>query len=268
MKQIHKKVLIGTLSAALLLGGGFVLQHNQVFADETAKATPAAQKDTFKDRNHKGFEGHGPVKGGFEFGKGPQDYAAILGINPSVLKEEIKQGKTLAQIALDKANLTEEALLGKLTEAETKKIDDALSAGKIKQEQADKLKSGLVERLKKVVEAKPKTMNFKGAPSPGQRPGAMPGGIWGNPQEIAKVLGITAEELNSERKAGKSLAEIAQAKGITEDELIAKLKDSLTDELKSFVERKGGEHPIAPPRHDGQKHVGKPGASPNPTEKK
>ncbi|GGI46980.1 hypothetical protein GCM10008018_19870 [Paenibacillus marchantiophytorum] len=260
MKQLHKKMVIGTLAAGLLVGGGFALQHNQVFANETSTATSAPKKDTFQDRNHKGFEGHGPVKGGFEFGKGPQDYAAILGIDPSVLKEQIKLGKTLVEIAKEKANLTEDELLSKLTASETKKIDDALSAGKIKQEQADKLKSGLAERLKKAIEAKPRVMDFKGKPNQGPRPGSMPGGIWGDPHQLAAMLGITEDELNSERKAGKSIAEIAAAKGITEDQLIAKLKDSLTDELKSFVERKGGERPSAPPHNEGPKqHHDKPG---------
>ncbi|SDN41006.1 hypothetical protein SAMN04487897_102822 [Paenibacillus sp. yr247] len=263
MKLIHKKLLVGTMAAGLLIGGGLVLQHNQVFADETGTATPAPKKDTLKDRNHKSSEGRVSAKGSFEIGKGGAlDFASILGIEQSVLKEEIKQGKTLVQIAQDKANLSEEALLNKLTEAETKKIDEALTAGKIKQQQADKLKSSLAERLKKIVEAKPKAIEFKGAPGP--RGGSKPGGIWGDPHKIAVVLGITDEELSTQRKTGKSLAEIAQDKGITEDQLIAKLKDSLTDELKSFVERKGGVHPTKP-QHDGPKFKGKPSTTATPT---
>ncbi|MDD9266937.1 hypothetical protein ACFPES_07805 [Paenibacillus sp. GCM10023248] len=267
MKLIPKKVLVGTLAAGLLIGGGLALQHNLVFADETSgTATPAPQKDKGKERQDfrgsKDFHGHGfqdhgrgPVKGGFEFGNkgGAMDFAAILGIDPTVLKEEIKQGKTIVQIAQEKANLTEEALLAKLTEAETKKIDVALSSGKIKQEQADKMKAGLADRLKKVIEMKPQVMSFgHSAPAP------YGGGFFGSSKEIAEILGVSEEELNTQRKAGKSLAEIAQEKGITEDQLIAKLKDNLTDELKSFVERKGGA-PQAKPGHEGFKFKGKPG---------
>ncbi|NOV01668.1 hypothetical protein [Paenibacillus planticolens] len=272
MKLIHKKMLVGTLAAGLLISGGLVLQHNQVFADETSTATPAPQKDKFKDNQHRDFrgqknQGHGPAKGGFGFAQGsPIDFAAVLGIDQSVLKEEIKQGKTLVQIAQDKANLTEDELLAKLTEAETKKIDDALAAGKIKQEQADKMKSTLADRLKKIIQSKPRTMNFKGVPAPGRSGGMMPGGMFGNSAEIASILGITENELNTERKSGKSLAEIAQDKGITEDQLIAKLKDQLTDELKSFVERKGGVPPMKP-EHNSSKYNGNPvhPAAPAPT---
>ncbi|MEW9700957.1 hypothetical protein [Paenibacillus sp. SI8] len=241
MKAMHKKVLTGTLAAGLLIGGGLVLQHNQVFADETSAATSTPASGIHKDKEHKGFNGH-DKRPSFatskEFGKGGLDFAAILGIDQSVLKDEIKQGKTWVQIAQDKASLTEEALLAKLTEAETKKIDDALSAGKITQEQADKQKSGLADYLKKIVEAKPRVGEF-----PGKQPraGVPAHGAWGNKQEdIAKLLGITKDELIAQQKAGKSLAEIAQDKGITEDQLITKLKDSMTDELKKFVERKDG----------------------------
>lgn len=272
MKLIHRKLLVGALSAGLLIGGGLVLQHNQAFADESSTGMPAPQKDKIKDNQHRDFrgglhnQGHGPVKGGFEFAKGGAfDFAAVLGIDQAVLKDEVKQGKTLVQIAQEKANLTEEALLAKLTEAETKKIDDALAAGKLKQEQADKMKSGLADRLKKMVESKPHVMDFKGVQP---HAGMMPGGMFGNSAEIAAILGITEDELAAQRKAGKSLAEIAQDKGITEDQLIAKLKDNLTDELKSFVERKGGVAPMKPGQgHEGFKFKGKPGhpATPEPS---
>ncbi|CAN7742411.1 hypothetical protein LJR153_006460 [Paenibacillus sp. LjRoot153] len=258
MKRIHKTWLIGTLAAGLLISGGFVLQYNQAFANDTDTTTPAPKK--IQDKHS--FEKRQAPRGSFDFGKGgiggEIDFSAILGIDKGVLKAEIDAGKTLVQIAQEKANLSEEALLAKLTEAETKKIDTALSEGKIKQEQADKLKDGLADRLKKIVEAKPHAMNFDKKPMP--RGGNMPGGVWGDPHEIAAILGITEEELATERQAGKSLAEIAAAKGITEDQLIAKIKDSMTDKLKSFVERKGGgERPVPQPRGDGGSFKGKPG---------
>lgn len=261
MKRIHKTWLIGTLAAGLLISGGFVLQHNQVFAKDTDTTTSSVPKK-FQDRGK--IEKHQAPRGGFEFGRGGIDgfidFASILGIDQSVLKAEIAAGKSIVQIAQEKANLSEDALLAKLTEAETKKVDTALSAGKIKQEQADKLKTGLADRLKKIVEATPKAMDFDKKPMPrggGNMP--MPGGAWGNPKEIAALLGITEDELAAERKAGKSLKEIAEAKGINEDQLIAKLKDNMTDELKSFVERKGGERPAPQPRGDGGSFKGKPG---------
>ncbi len=40
----------------------------------------------------------------------------------------------------------------------------------------------------------------------------------GQPEEVATLLGMTAEEIQAERQAGKSLAQIAAAKGISEDD--------------------------------------------------
>jgi hypothetical protein len=51
-------------------------------------------------------------------------------------------------------------------------------------------------------------------------------------------LSITEQELATQLDAGKSLADIAQDKGISEDQLVNSIKDNMTSELKKFVERK------------------------------
>lgn len=48
----------------------------------------------------------------------------------------------------------------------------------------------------------------------------------GDSANAASILGLTAEELQAERLAGKSLAQIASSKGIGEDALIAKLQEA------------------------------------------
>ena len=53
------------------------------------------------------------------------------------------------------------------------------------------------------------------APGFGGRP------TWaGQPDEVATLLGMTAEQIQAERQAGDSLAQIAQSKGVNADELI------------------------------------------------
>lgn len=56
--------------------------------------------------------------------------------------------------------------------------------------------------------------------------------------KIASVLGMSKDELRSKLASGMSIAEIAKSKGISEDQLIDRLKDSLTDELRQFVRMK------------------------------
>lgn len=60
-------------------------------------------------------------------------------------------------------------------------------------------------------------------------------GRYANSADLATILGITEEELKAEREAGKTLVEIAEAHGMTEDGLINALKDGLTNELKDYV---------------------------------
>jgi DNA-directed RNA polymerase specialized sigma subunit len=62
--------------------------------------------------------------------------------------------------------------------------------------------------------------------------------------KIASVLGISKDELKSRLAGGQSIAEIAKSRGISEEKLIEKLKDSLTDELRHFVRMK---HPARKP---------------------
>ncbi|MGG1518062.1 hypothetical protein ABE504_21775 [Paenibacillus oryzisoli] len=282
MKRIHKTWVAGMLAAGLLIGGGLLLQHNQAFADESASpgaptSSPAVKKHGFPEgfkgnQEGRGFGDHrAPAFGkgggipGFGIGGDSNELATLLGMTQEELTAERKAGKSLAEIAQAKG-VSEDTLVAKLTEAETKKLDDAVAAGKLKQEQADKMKTGIADRWKKLVEAKPGTVDGRKGPAPAfGKGGSMAGfGTWGDPHELATILGMTDEELAAERKAGKSLAEIAQAKGISEDELIAKLKDSMTAQLKSFVERKGGDKPTTPPQHGGKPfkaprgHIGTP----------
>ena len=48
----------------------------------------------------------------------------------------------------------------------------------------------------------------------------------GDNDDAASILGLTVEQLQAERLAGKSLVQIAASKGIDEDALIAKLLEA------------------------------------------
>ncbi len=80
-----------------------------------------------------------------------------------------------------------------------------------------------------------------GATSPmlgGGRMGGMRGGMpeWaGMSESVEKLLGLTAAEIQTERQAGKSLVEIAQAKNVTEDVLIQAILDEHQADLARLV---------------------------------
>lgn len=234
MKSISKKIVTGTIAASLVLGGAGFLYTQANAADSGATGNTQTAPSNAPDKKDFGFKGHGKHEGFGFFGNNlVKETAALLGVEQKAITDELKQGKTLAQIAQEKG-LTEDDYLQKLVAAENQSIDSALSSGKITQDQADKKKSVLSDRLKKAIEStKPKDGEHKG----GVR-GKGQFGPFGKPEAAAQILGITQDELKTELKAGKSLAEIAQAKGISEEDLISKLKDSLTDHLKKYVESK------------------------------
>ncbi|NEW08035.1 hypothetical protein GK047_18710 [Paenibacillus sp. SYP-B3998] len=250
MKTISKKILTGTMIASFVLGVGFVgALHNQAYAD-TASGTSSSSSVQKSDKA--GPDGHnGQGRGGFGDrgghqggGKGEgfrgnnlvKQTATVLGVEQNAVQEALKAGKTLAAYAVEQG-VTEADYLQKLVAAETTSITAGVTAGKITQEQADKILSGLSDRLTKQIENTRPEGGHGGRPGGHWGPG---GGFFGNAETLASILGITQDELRTQQEAGKSIADIAAAKGISEDNLISKIKEGMTDSIKKFVENKDG----------------------------
>lgn len=214
MKPIGKKLMTGTIAAAFLIGGAGALHITQANA---ATGTSTADSTT-KAANDQGKRGHENNL--------LKQAATILGVDEATIKDQLKQGKTLAQIAQDKG-VTEDVLLQKLTDAENQKIDAAVTAGNITQAEADKRKSGLADKLKKVVE------NAGFGKEKGEHRG------FGREGKLAKqtatILGVDEATIKDQLKQGKTLAQIAQDKGVTEDVLLQKLTDAENQAIDSAV---------------------------------
>lgn len=260
MKKTASKTIISGVLAAAVLVGGAGLVHNQVFAaasgDTSTSVTDTTRENRSGGHGEAGFRGgdfgkHGGVMAGIVKPDLLKQTAAILNVGEAAVTAQLEQGLTWVQIAAA-AGLTEEDYLAKLAAAQTAAISEAVTAGTLTQEQADKLTGSLSDQLKKQIERT--GLKQKGneagtkADANGQWNGkgargehGLRGGFTSN-ADLAGILGITEEELGTQLQEGKSLAEIAESKGITSDGLIAKIKDSLTDELKTFVDRKGTDH--------------------------
>lgn len=249
MKKISKKILAGSLVASFVIGVGLVgALHNEAFAD-TATGTSTSTTAPKADKADKGFgdRGRGQMgdRGGFRGGKVIKETATILGVEESVVQEALKADKTLAALAVEKG-LTKEDYLSKLVAAETAAITAEVTAGRLTQEKADEIIKGLSDQLTKQIDGTGFKGGFPGGGKGGQGgpggkggPGGFGGGHFGNPEVITTILGITQDELRTELESGKSLVDIATAKGISEDDLISKIKDGMTDSIKKAVEEKG-----------------------------
>ncbi|MGQ8870815.1 hypothetical protein [Paenibacillus sp. TSA_86.1] len=166
--------------------------------------------------------------------------ADLLGIGLRDLKQEMELGKTLTQIAKERKGLSEEQLLQKLKPTLSERLDKAVQDGCLTKEQAAAAKANMDVKLKKVVNT-PLTELRREFAHHGKHSMVDKGAI-------AKYIGITPEQLQEQLHAGKSLAEIAQTKGISETQLVNQLKEQLTGDLQKFVHQKrkapsGSVHP-------------------------
>jgi uncharacterized protein YidB (DUF937 family) len=234
-KPYRKRLIASTLALSILLGSGLVYGANQrVFADDQ---NTSQQQQTANDNNQNSLKKHklksvSRHQGGYL----PiiQEAADILGMDKNSLAQALKD-KSLADIAKEKG-ISADDLVTKLYAERSKKIDEAVQAGKITADKAEKLKSGMTDHLKFLV-------NQKGAPKFFQHKGMNDGPIM-KPSfgKLSEILGISQEELTSELKSGKSLAEIAQSKGLSKDQLVSKIIEDITPKIEKMVEHKREAH--------------------------
>ncbi|MCZ8511347.1 hypothetical protein O9H85_02620 [Paenibacillus filicis] len=244
MKQDYtKKVIVSTLAVALLLSGGALYGARQMAhaaAVGTAVQPDGGSGDTGKTSRFRSWfgkkedarkddpSGDKQEKRGFPI---LEEAAVVLGLGKDELKAALKD-KTIAQIAAEKG-ISEADLIARLQTERSKRIDEAVKAGKLTSAKADKLKQSMPEHLKFMVNHK-----FDGGGYHGKH-GPMGGKMLPAPDKLAALIGITPQELEAQLNAGKSLAEIAAAKGIGKDQLISKIKDEMTPWIENMVERKG-----------------------------
>ncbi|QCT01319.1 hypothetical protein E6C60_0596 [Paenibacillus algicola] len=249
-KTLSLKVLAGTMAAGLLLGGAGYMQ-NQTFAaavqEQGTTVTDSGSGEASIEREGRGFAREGMKRGGFQGGQEGQrgghgghmnmleTAAAALSLEQSALMEQLKAGKTLNEIA-DGQGVAREDLLAKLTAAFTEQIDTRQSEGKLTEEQAAQQKEQLSERVATMVDQAGFAQD-KGEAGRGHGKG---GFKFGSLTKAADILGMTEEELKAGLKEGKSLAELAEAKGISESQLIEQLKEQMTEPLQKWVNKKRG----------------------------
>jgi hypothetical protein len=77
--------------------------------------------------------------------------ANALGMSPDELKVELRNGKSVAQIASEK-NIPLSDVKTAVTSEITNNVNEAVANGDLRQEQADKILSGLSERLDQVLQ--------------------------------------------------------------------------------------------------------------------
>ena len=157
-----------------------------------------------------------------------------LGMEPNELLPQLKEGKTIAQIA-EEHGVSVSTVVDELLMPVKKGLDKAVADGKLNQEQAEQKLSKAEAKITEMVQK------------------ATPKGIVGHEvkkirkqdaraRQIRVLLGQVCQIVNLDRKGlsaqlkeGKKIVEIAQEQGVSRDELLKALTDRAQERLDKAV---------------------------------
>ena len=120
-------------------------------------------------------------------------------------------------------------------EAHEQVLDEAVSEGKLTEEQAERMR----ERMEQAPGAWGRGKGFKAPHGQGCRAprGGFGGRMGGAPIGLAaETLGMTAEDLMAEIQAGKSIAEVAEKQGVDVQKIVDAYMEQLEERLAQAVE--------------------------------
>jgi hypothetical protein len=141
-----------------------------------------------------------------------QEVLDLLKLDKDAFNEKIKAGSTLAEIAAAQG-ISRESLKSVLTDSFNKKLEEQ--------------KKEFADNLDKMIDSNLQIDKHKGV-----------GGGFRAAQdftEVAKVLGISADQVKEQLKAGKSLADLAADKSIDVQKLIDAQKTAITSSINQAV---------------------------------
>ncbi|MFB5674243.1 hypothetical protein ACE3NQ_00880 [Paenibacillus terreus] len=160
------------------------------------------------------------------------EVAKVLGITPQELSAEMEKGSTLAEIAKKRQGWSEEQLVAKLVPMLNARVDELVKQGQLTADEAKARKALGAAWVKQAVNKPLRELHSFHRPwSRGWRVGV-------DRAAVARILNLTAAQLETELRKGNSIAEIAQKRGIGEEELLRKLKEEMTGDLKRMINRK------------------------------
>ena len=142
---------------------------------------------------------------------------AVVGVGAGFAQQDSGAADTFLSKVAAKLGIGEDKLKTAVDEAYSETIDEQVAGGQLTQDQADRLK----ER------------GFQLAPMLGPRGGRVGGAHL--MESAATVLGISADDLMTQLRDGKSLADVAGAQGISVDKLKADLLAQVKTELDTLV---------------------------------
>jgi hypothetical protein len=217
----RSKLWAGLLAISLMISSTGVVHGTSFTAHALGLRTTNAQAAPSNDNKRRHF----PIV---------EEAAEILGLQVDKVKQSLRDGKSLLDLAKEQG-LSEADFTNRLLAVRNTKIDEAIKSGNITKEKADKVKAKMQEHISFMIHSKNlqeyHSRDDKKSSQLDERRMMSPG-------KLAAIIGIPEDRLVEQLKAGKSITEIAEAQGMTKQQLIAKIKDNLTPYLDKALDHK------------------------------
>lgn len=212
MNIMSKKLLAaGALALTMTLGGGAALagQAYAAAADtqQSSASTDTSAKGTMKKRGGAQKLDHAAI-------------ASLLGVTEEELRTAQREGKTLATLAGEKG-IAVQSVIDLLAKQLTANLDAKLADGSLTQDQYSTEKA----------EVSAKAAELVNRVSGGKGGFGGRGGTHLDKEGIASLLGMTADNLKTGLRAGKSLATLADENGVSQQSVVDLVTSGLAAEL-------------------------------------
>ncbi|CAG7648926.1 hypothetical protein PAESOLCIP111_05736 [Paenibacillus solanacearum] len=220
------KWIAGAVATAVLFGGFGGWTH-QAFADddggdESTSSESSAPAVPAKKQVSQGLRAIVPSA------------AELLHLTSETVNGELKNGKSIMEIASEHG-LHASELKEQLVKSMEQPVDQALSDHSISSSEAAKLKQRIADGAQRAFS----TAGYQDPTSDGSsKVSGLHLGYTPKLEALAAVLGANKKELKQAIGDGQSIAEFAAGKGISEEQLIAKLKDELSPSIQDFIHKK------------------------------
>ena len=155
----------------------------------------------------------------------------LLGLEPEVIVAQLREGHTLAEIA-EAQGVTLDELVNAITADAHEKLAEAVASGRLSQEEADERLERMRDQVTRVV------INARGPALLGQlQPpqNRIAQHLRGIIKQTVGLLGLEPEAIVAQLRAGHTLAEIAEAQGVTLDELVNAITADAHEKLAEAV---------------------------------
>lgn len=163
--------------------------------------------------------------------------AKVLGIDEATLLTELQSGKTIADVAKAKG-VDSATIISAIVDAQKADVAQAVTDGKLTQAQADQILANAETHAANHVNST-RSMGPGGKGGRGGR-GGLGGPMAGDPANsplvvAAKAIGIDEAALRTEMQSGKTIADVASAKGVDSAKVVTAIVDARKADVAKAV---------------------------------